>query len=81
MFNRRNHKALFAHRQQGIKQRFIKFLAKTGNKAAQREIHKNDGLVKAATATIANFGTPSTIVLSPEALEDFKKIIGEEEEE
>ena len=70
---------LFAHKQRQIRDDFIDVLARTGNKAAQDYINPSifseSHMLDAARYAMSNFGTPDTLIMSPQALEDFKKLI------
>ena len=69
-----------AHEEHAVKESFVDFLAKTGNRAANEYKHgwlgglTESHIMDAMKYATANFGKPDTLIVSPDALAAFKKL-------
>ena len=69
-----------AHKEHTVKESFVDFLAKTGNRAANEYKHgwlgglTENHIIDAMRYATASFGKPDTLIVSPQALDAFKKL-------
>jgi hypothetical protein len=71
---------LHSQRNQEVKERFVDFLAKTGNRAAGEYAAgiPADDILDAMKYAMANFGKPDTLIMDPATMKAFQKYLGDQ---